>query len=91
MKRLFSLVFCIIKITSNTLTINNNKHIITSETGVVFNLPISILSDLLFKLLQPPGIFFNLSISNLSTSNFKLAKSAFLAKSDLSVSASASF
>ena len=42
------------------------------------------VSTLLFKVLKPIGIFFNLSISNLSTSDFKLAKSVFLAKSDVS-------
>ena len=43
-----------------------------------------ILSNLLFKLLKPLGTFFNLSLSNLSISDFKLAKSAFLAKDDVS-------
>ena len=43
-----------------------------------------ILSNLLFKLLKPLGTFFNLSLSNLSISDFELAKSAFLAKDDVS-------
>ena len=42
------------------------------------------LSTLLFKLFKQIGIFFNLAMSSLSTSDFKLAKSAFLAKSDVS-------
>ena len=42
------------------------------------------LSTLLFKLLELLGTLFNLSISNLSASGFKLAKSVFLAKSDIS-------
>ena len=46
---------------------------------VVFN-----LSNLLFKLLKQLGKFFDLSTSNLSKSGLKLAKSVFLAKSDVS-------
>ena len=38
----------------------------------------------LFKLLKPVSTYLNLSISNLSASDFKLAKSVFLANSDLS-------
>ena len=44
------------------------------STGVVSNLPISHLSNLLFELLKLRCTFLNLSISNLSTSDFKLGK-----------------
>ena len=48
------------------------------------NLSTPNLSTLLFKSIKPLGTFFNLSMSNLSTSDFKLAKSVFLANSDVS-------
>ena len=55
------------------------------STEVVSNLPISNVSTLLFKLLKPLGSFSNLSKFNLSTSDFELARSSFLAKSDVSI------
>ena len=48
------------------------------------NLSTPNLSTLLFKSIKPLGTFFNLSMSNLCTSDFKLAKSVFLANSDVS-------
>ena len=51
-------------------------------TGTSFNLT-SNLSSLLLKLCKPLGIFSNSSISNLLIFDFKLAKSTFLAKSDV--------
>ena len=59
--------------------------------GTGNNLLTSNLSALLFKLSKLLGTFFNLSISNPVTSNFKLAKSAFLAKFDVSTPIDSSF
>ena len=52
------------------------------STGIVSNFPISNPSNLRFKLVTPLG-----KLSNESTPYFKLAKSTFLAKSDLSTPA----
>ena len=57
------------------------------STGTGSNVSTSNLSTLLFKLLKLVGKFFSLSISNLSTLDFRLAKSTFLAKDNVSVSA----
>ena len=54
--------------------------------GVAFNLPISNLSILLFKLFELLGTFSNSSISNLLISDFKLGKSSFLVNYDVSTS-----
>ena len=54
------------------------------SSAVVFNFPMSNLSNVLFKLFKLIGTFFNSSMSNLSTSDFKLAKSVFSAKDDAS-------
>ena len=54
----------------------------STRTGTI--LSTANLSTLLLKLLKLLGTFFNSSISKLSTSDFKLAKSVFLAKSDVS-------
>ena len=54
------------------------------STGTGTHLSTCNLSTSLYELLKLLGIFFNLSMSDLSTSDFKLAKSVFLAKSDIS-------
>ena len=54
--------------------------------GVAFNLPISNLSILLFKLFELLGTFSNSSISNLLISDVKLGKSSFLVNYDVSTS-----
>ena len=60
------------------------KNLLKS-TGVVSNLPISKLSNLLFKMFKPIGASSNLWTSNLLTFEFKLPKSNFPAKSDVSI------
>ena len=54
------------------------------STGTGASLLTSNLSTFFFKLLKLVVTFCNLSISNLYPSDFKLAKSVFLAKSDVS-------
>ena len=75
---LSALCFDFLKTSLSTTSLNFLKSIIR-----VLNLSTSKLSTLFFKLFQPLGTFTSLSISNFSKRNFKLAKSLFLAKSDV--------
>ena len=83
---ILSSIFLVIALSASFLTTSHfpASFKLLKSTRKGTNLSKSNLSTFFFKLLKLVGAFFNLSISNLSNlSDFKLAKSAFLAISDV--------